>query len=155
MGSDTKVSVYLGGPLLAALEDTPGQSRSGRTNWIAEAYRAIVARELRGIEWTRAEWCAVMDALNGAQIEVLSEASWSMAWANVADSPELGPKWGVDVPGLAARYRALSAAGRLAVYEAAARFWSRARLPTDAALAAAGVQPVDAPARCDEDGEEP
>lgn len=141
MSNDNRVAIYLGPPTRAALADVPGQSRSGRINWIAAGYRAIVAHELRAIRWTRAEWCAVMDVLNGAQIEVLDEITWLSAWANLADAPEMGEKWGVDVEGLAKRWRGLSQAGRLAVYEAAARFWARAELPTDEALAAAGVRP--------------
>ena len=126
---------------MAALQDCPDQSRSGRLNNCVAGYRAIIAHELRAIRWTRAEWCAVMDVLNGASIEVHDEAYALMAWANLEDATEMSQKWDVDVPDLARRWRALSAAGRIAVYEAAARFWSRSELPTDDALAASGVVP--------------
>lgn len=141
--NDNRVAIYLGPPTRAALADVPGQSRSGRINWIAAGYRAIVAHELRAIAWSRNEWCAVMDVLNGSQIGGLGslELQALQAWANLADAPEMAGKWRIDVDDLVGRWRALSAAGKVAVYEAAARFWARAELPTDEALAAAGVRP--------------
>lgn len=140
---NNKRSVYVGAALQAAVDDVPGQTFSGRLNDIADAYRLIVAHELRAIAWTRNEWRAVMDVLNGSQIGGLGslELQALQAWANLADAPEMAGKWRIDVDDLVGRWRALSAAGKVAVYEAAARFWARAELPTDEALAAAGVRP--------------
>lgn len=148
MTADRKVSIYMGPPILAALDACPDQSRSGRLNYVAEVYMAIVQRELTGIRWTRAQWCAVMDVLNGAQIGAGGEIDWLMAWANLADAPEMGAKWGIDVDKTAAEWRAFGVAKKAAVYEVAMRFWSRAELPTDAALAAAGVIPSDKYGSC-------
>lgn len=137
-----KASIYCGAPLLAAFSDAPDLPRSSRCNWIAEAYRAVVADELRRIDWTRDEWCAAMDALNGAQMAGISESGveWVGAWANLADAPHLGEKWGIDADDLTRRWRALTAAGRLAVYEVAIRFWSLPDQDTDDVLRDAGVR---------------
>ncbi len=137
-----KASIYLGEPLRAALDvlgdETPQTAnRSGRINNIAERYLEIVADAMPA--FTLEEWCAIMGTNNGLQIT----GDWLSAlhaWANVVDSPEVEEKWGVDPDDLARRMRSLPLASRVAIAEAIERFWGHHRLPTDEALAKAGVK---------------
>jgi hypothetical protein len=140
MADDKRISVYVGPPLAAVLDGF--ENRSGRLNSIAERYSAMVKDELRRMEFSRNEWCAIMDANNGAHMEIGGDsASYVMSWANIADSPETDEKWGVDHQVLAGRVRALGVAARIAVFEAIVRFWTYAQHPTDEALMMAGVNP--------------
>lgn len=137
-----KASIYLGEPLKAALvltaDDNPETGvRSRRINNIAERYLDMIADAMP--EFSRAEWCAIMDANNGLGVTG-DLMSLLMAWANVADSPELDGKWDIDHSALAEKIRALPRASRLAVGEAVERFWSRSELPTDEALTKASVK---------------
>lgn len=137
-----KASIYLGEPLQKALavlgDETPQTAnRSGRLNNIAERYLAIMIDAMP--EFTKAEWSAIMDVNNGLQIT----GDWLSAvhaWANVADSPEVDEKWGVDHEDLARRMRTLPLASRVAIAEAIERFWGHYQLPTDEALAKAGAR---------------
>lgn len=141
----TRLTIYAGGPVARALaatrDDEPEGNRSGRINDICASYMALMDSEIASIVLTRAQWCAIMDALNGAIID-----QWSMPFvgAGIADATGLGDKWGIDQPALARAIGQLDRAATTALVEAAARFWSRADLGTDAALAAAGIVPVDA-----------
>lgn len=140
-----KASVYLGEPLRAALaatgDDNPDTgNRSGRMNNLAERYNEIVAAHMP--QFTKGEWCAIFDANNGGM--GLGEIrDILLGWANVADSPEMDEKWGVNHLDLARRLRDLSMAARIAVGEATERFWRHCELPTDEALAKAGVKVVE------------
>lgn len=135
----SRLSIYAGPPITEVLAGF--NNRSGRLNAVCERYAAIVEDELRRASFTRAEWCAICDALNGAQIEVLGAGtSWELAWASVADSAdEMNAKWGVLCEDIARRVQAMSVAGRAAVWEVAARFWCYSEVPIDEALARAGV----------------
>lgn len=134
-----RISIYAGPPIAALLAGA--ENRSGRLNDVAERYTAIVADELRRSEFSRGEWCAIMDTLNGVQIEVEGTPDWRFSWAEMADSPEMDQKWGIDHADLARRLKALPTAGKAAVHEAAAAFWRHSDLPTDEALRLAGVAP--------------
>jgi hypothetical protein len=135
-----KFSIYAGPPLVAALaatrDDQPDGNRSGRINAICARYGAVVADELRRLDLTRDEWCAVMDALNGHWSD---EHSLPHIAAEVADAVGLGEKWEIDQAALTRRLHALPLSAKAAIIEAAARFWARADTPTDQALIAAGV----------------
>lgn len=65
----------------------------------------------------------------------------AMIWANVEDSgADLGEKWEIDETRLAQRLRGMPRSTLMAIGEAVDRFWERHRMPTDEALAAAGVK---------------
>lgn len=145
-----RITIHAGRPLIEAIaatgdDDPETGNRAGRVNNIAERYMDIVHFAMP--EFTRAEWCAIMDANNGVQItgDLMSLLT---AWVNVADSPELVEKWEVDHTRLAQRMQALPRAARIAIGEAIERFWRHHELPTDEALEKAGVKiagnPVDA-----------
>ncbi len=138
-----RISVYVGPPLQAALDAVAGDDApSSRINTVCERYLALVADELRRVSLTRAEWAAIMDANNGVTLYPVPAA---MMWANVHDSPRLGEKWGIDQAALVRRLQALPPGALIAIQEACDRFWSRADLPTDAALHAAGITVVEPP----------
>lgn len=131
---EKRISIYVGEPLAALLAGH--ENRSGRINNVAERYAAILQAELKRIDFTRGEWCAIFDAENGCGIGEASgdQMTWQFAWANMEDSPEMDEKWDIDHADLARRMRALSPAAKAAVYEAAIRFWQNTSLPTDEAL---------------------
>lgn len=146
-----KTTIYISDPLLAAVGpygDDVGRSLSGRLATIAERYIEILARARP--EFTRAEWCVILDANNG-QFEGLGAASLgALMWANVADSMDdgIGPKWGLTddaVRGLVDRMRALPHASMVSICEACEQFWLRTEMPTDEAMTAAGIRPTQAP----------
>jgi hypothetical protein len=142
--ASNRISIYPSPAIDRLLEALPGASVSGRISQAADYFMTIMDCEIQAIQWAKNEWCAVMDVLNGAQIGavIIDSPDWAFSWANMADSPEMDAKWGVDHEQLAAQMRAMSPTRKLAVYEAAARFWARAELPADEALAAAGIRPV-------------
>jgi hypothetical protein len=137
-----KASIYLGEPLRAALSATGDDesetgNRSGRINNIAERYNEIITSAMP--EFTKGEWCAIFDANNGG-MGLGGLRDIQLGWANVADSPEMDEKWSIDHIELARRMRDLSLVGKIAVGEATERFWGHYQLPTDEALAKAGVR---------------
>jgi hypothetical protein len=140
---ENRFSIYAGTPMVAALAalGQEGINRSGRLNTVCERYMAMVTDALARLDLSRGEWCAVMDANNGVQEWTGDPWHGTMLWANVADTPGLGEKWGVDQEVLVARLRALGKTDLIAVQEVCDRFWSHADLPTDDALAQAGVCP--------------
>lgn len=78
------------------------------------------------------EWCAICDVLNGCGV-LLSSGGYDQArsiWAEIADSePDgLGEKWGISCRELAEKLRGLPLAGKIAVWDVAARFWASPRL---------------------------
>lgn len=139
---DKRISIYVGRPLRDVMGEA--ENRSGRLNAVADRYLSIIADELYRIKFSKGEWCAIMDANNGVGMADLTgdTMSWQMMWANVADSPELDAKWEIDHAGLAGRMQAMTTAGRAAVYEACKTFWENTDLPTDEALAKAGIIPT-------------
>ena len=137
-----KASVYLGEPLRTALsatgdDDPETGNRSGRINNIAERYIAVIADAMP--EFTKGEWCAIFDANNGG-MGLGQLRDLQLGWANVADSPEMDDKWGVNHLNLARRMRDLPITGKIAIGEATERFWANCALPDDEALVKAGVR---------------
>ncbi len=133
-----RITVYAGEPMALALVGHD-DNRSGRLNSICARYLALVARD--SPTWTRAQWCAVCDALNGAWMS--EEVGIGFSWAEIADADRLnglGEKWGVDAQALAAEIRALPFCAKVALIEIVERFWVHAGLETDAALHAAGAK---------------
>lgn len=119
-----------------------GDTGSGRINGIVARYGRIVAEAQPAL--TTSQWLAVLDACNG--LALLDDAGTDMTaylWAEIADATGLAERWGIDQAQLVATVRALPYVSRVAIAEAARAFWSRADLPTDAAMAAAGIRPVD------------
>lgn len=144
-----KTSIYLSDPLLRAIGPyggPDGPSLSGRLATIGERYSEILERARP--QFTRAEWCVILDVNNG-HFEGLGAAGLgTLMWANVADAVEdgIGQKWGLtddQVRALAARMRAMPQAAMVSVCEACEQFWLRSALPTDEAMAAAGIKPAD------------
>lgn len=134
-----RASIYIGEPLARLLDGH--ENRSGRLNTVAERYLDIVARDCPAL--TRAEWCAVCDALNGYWMEGGSNLGVRMAWAEVSDADRLnglGRKWNVDAEALADRMRDMSSAEQVALAEVVEIFWRHTSLDTDAALAKAGAR---------------
>ncbi len=135
-----RLSVYAGEPLTRLLAFAGASNRSGRLNETADRYLAIVEDELRRMRFSRAEWCAICEAMSSITIDgVTDRLAWGMAWANVADSPGISAKWEIDQEDLARRLRGMSVAAKAAVAEVVARFWERADLAAEAALSQAGV----------------
>lgn len=126
-----RTTIYLGEPLKRLLDAAGRENRSGRINTMAECYAEIVADELKRLDLSRGEWCAIADANNGGWGPFAGQglADAQLAWANVADADEnLGEKWGIDHDALIVKLRAMSAAQRIAVYEVVSRFWCHPRL---------------------------
>lgn len=144
-----KTTIYLSDPLLEAVgpygDEAVGPSLSGRLATIGERYVEILRRARP--EFTRAEWCVILDANNG-HFEGLGTANLgTMMWANVDDAiaDGVGPKWGLtdsQVSDLVRRMRAMPHAAMVSVCEACEQFWLRSSMPTDEAMAAAGIVPA-------------
>ena len=141
-----KTTIYLSDPLLEAVgpHGDTGPSLSGRLATIAERYVEILRRARP--EFSKAEWCVILDANNGTFEGLGSAGIGSMMWANVQDSIEggIGPKWGLtddQVRDLVRRMRELPHAAQLSVVEAVERFWLLPDLPTDEGMTAAGIVP--------------
>ena len=119
-----------------------GDTGSARINGVVSRYARIVAEAQPAL--TTSQWLAVLDACNG--LALLDDAGTDMTsylWAEIADTPGLGAKWDVDQDALVRRVRAMPYVSRVAIAEAARAFWARTDLPTDAAMDAAGIRPVD------------
>lgn len=126
-----KQTTYFSEEALAVLGDT-ADGHSGRVNQIIIRYGDAV-KEARP-EFSRPEWLAIFDALNGS---IIDEFSLRLLWAEVSDADRLGglgEKWGVDAQALAAKIRNLEYIGCCAVAEMTARFWQLAPMANDHAL---------------------
>lgn len=143
MTTDTKLSIYAGEPLALALAGY-AEGRSARVNTVCARYLGLVAEFVP--TFTRAEWSAICDALNGVWLR--DEHSLRFSWAEIADCEGLGAQWGIDQEALAIRVRELDLARTIALVETVERFWLRCDLPTDEALKQAGARlaNTDAPA---------
>jgi hypothetical protein len=116
-------------------------SLSGRIADIVSRYDWVVTQAIPTL--TRGEWMVFAHAnSNAASLDWLDGGNlyWGLAWANVADSPELGEKWGVDLRTLIDRLRSMTLAEQLAMFEVLERFWGCVRMDPDAALAEAGAR---------------
>ena len=86
-----------------------------------ERYYNLLGRSLATVDLTEAEANALCDANNGTLWE-----NWSISllWANVADTPGLDEKWGIDSNALIGKIRSWSHPQALAVVDAIERFWT-------------------------------
>ena len=129
-----RATIYISDPAEAVLGGRH-DSLSGRINSIIIRYGEMTRRHSPAL--TRGEWAAIFDTLNGtwlaAEVGEIDPARY--LWAEIADNPGVGEKWGVDQSALVSTLRALSYAESIAVAEAAQRFWQECKgLPLDAAL---------------------
>lgn len=141
-----RVSVYVPDRLLPILGE--GDSMSCRLAAVVDRYSVVVDQHTP--ELTRSEWCMILDACNGW-------ATWSEAGETLMGGIALevhdafvvsmtADKWGMSQEqaiALVERLRGLTAAETIAVVERIERFWRRADLDTDAAMADAGIVPTE------------
>lgn len=99
---------------LAPDPDTGRREVSGPINGAVRRYAAVVERgaaELAPV-LSRADWNALADANNGCadlwDHGAISTPPLLMFWANLADSPGIGEKWGIDAADLIRRLQALA-----------------------------------------------
>jgi hypothetical protein len=138
-----RATIYLGKPItdvLRCLGEDYNENKSGRTSTVCERYLMIVSDEIRRMDFSRAEWMAILDANKGMTLSYGIPEGGAMLWANVQESPEPDEKWGIDRRALVKKMRALSTAGKLTLREVCDRFWSRSDLDTDEALVQSGVE---------------
>ncbi len=81
---------------------------------------------------TEAQWCAVVDALNGFYLiaEHVDAAADPVrtAWINIEDFDGLGEKWNVDAAALARQVRDMSYPQQAALCDVVRRFWKHPKL---------------------------
>lgn len=133
-----RATIYLPDPVAQHYQDAP--NLSSRIAGVTLRYAEICRRELPKL--TRDQWAALCNANKGINDQLLGDNPSSvqtMLWANVADAPGLGEKWGVDPQELVEAVRCWTYTQAVAAYEAIVRFWHHPELDTDAALIAAGV----------------
>jgi hypothetical protein len=122
-----RATIYLSDAAEAAL-GPEAENLSGRINSMLIRYEGIRADACPTL--TEAEWSAIVDVLNG---------TWLMAehtdadparhlWAEMADSPEMAEKWGIDIEELVITLRNQPYAARIAIVEVATRFWKSPNL---------------------------
>lgn len=127
-------SIYSSAALIRLLEAVPEASASGRISLAADAYMTIMDHEIAAIRWTKDEWAAVMDAVSGCP-------DWHLMWAAVAKYHGLEERCSVDIAAISAEIRSMSITSKIAVYEAATRFWAYGGA-VDEAMAYAGIKPI-------------
>lgn len=98
---------------------------------LIQRYRSITADACP--EFTEQEWSAICDVLNGCGVWLSDVGRTEPAqhiWAELLDSgPDgIAEKWGVNLADLAKRIRALPLAGKVAVWDVAAKFWADPQL---------------------------
>lgn len=118
-----RLAFYVAPPLrhsLAATGDWDAEgNRSQRINTVCDRYESMYYEMIPSL--TMSEWLCLCDLLNGTA--TFEKNTARMVWAEVADAPEYGAKWGVDTEPLANTLRALSDAERFAVCEVVERVW--------------------------------
>jgi hypothetical protein len=104
-------------------EDGPAVCARGPAQRLAR----LIERAARDIPLVREEWNAVADVLNGcADLYDYADSSVPpllMITANLQDSPGLGEKWEIDVPGLCRKLNKLSPVQGEAILAAVRWFW--------------------------------
>lgn len=143
MSPSTRRSIYIPDHLAQALDidaadtdDTGTESRSGRIAAILSRYRYLI--QTAAVEFTRAEWCLILDAMNGwAAVGVAAEVADHIRLNNATEHWNLSDDAAAD---LLERLQALTPAETLYFIECAERFWRRAHLDTDDALTQAGCR---------------
>ena len=128
-----KTSIYLPAQAEKTIKSFgPEASQSGVINTILLRYDPMARDAMPTL--TEAEWSAICDALNGCGVWMStgSPDPAPMIWAEIADSePDgLGEKWGISCAALAQKLRDLPVAGRISVWDVAAKFWASPDLNT-------------------------
>lgn len=117
-----KFSLYFGEPLALVTLGYEDQ-RSARVNQVAADWLQLITSATPRLP--QADWLAVIDALKGAPL-MADPTTLRYAWAEVAESPGLGAKWGIDQPALAGKIKGLDSAGLIALREVVTRYWQEA-----------------------------
>lgn len=132
-----KLSVYAGRSLERLLKAAPNDAPGLRINAIADRYEAMVGDLARTIPLSRAEWNAVMDALNGVADHAVAAGyliGRNAILATIADARHIGPAHGIDHAALMGTLAGLSEAQVMTILELSERVWARADEPVAAIL---------------------
>lgn len=128
--------------------ETGFRSRSSMISAIADRYAEICRREMPVL--ALGEWLAVFGALNGCwMLDNAAMAAQGIA-LEVADADRLnglGITWGIDGQALAARLGGMSFAAKVAVLDAAERWWALDVQPGTADPNASAIEHWRAPVR--------
>lgn len=95
------------------------KERSARINQVCADWRDLIAASVPVL--TEAQWCAVIDAINGTMID--DDTTMRHLWAEVADAREICEKWSIDQASIVAALRALTWAELVALRETVRRYW--------------------------------
>jgi hypothetical protein len=141
MPDANKISIYAGPAVMALLADRRPGERSGSLNFAVQRYIEIVRRMMPAL--SMAQWCAVVDCLQGATFDLISLRGIA---TSLADKPDLAEKWAIDVVTLVQRVREMKFVELVALADVIERFGDVERLPIDdmrSRLEAAGARIVD------------
>lgn len=138
-------NVYFGEALAKFISERVGEgtkpSVSGVLDAAAERYQEMLRRytpETLGAH----EWLCVWEALQGlaksGKVTIPPQALPS-AIEDVLEQSDIADKWGIFIAALVEKLRALDWCQRLAVIDAAERFWVRGDWPEDPASRVAAV----------------
>ena len=137
-----KRSVYFGAPIDTLLNLVGSDNVSGALNSAVNRYLAIM--DDHRPKFSRAEWCAICDMLNGTMMddEMWMRRGGRLLAMEMQDSEPDGlyEKWEIDGPALAEKLAALDTAAALSVMHVATVFWAHSDMDTDEALALAGIK---------------
>ena len=81
--------IYLGRPITEALKclgEDYNENKSGRISTVCERYLMIVSDEIRRMNFSRAEWLAILDANNGVTVSYGIPEVGAMLWAKVQEA---------------------------------------------------------------------
>jgi hypothetical protein len=84
-----RATIYLGRPITEALKclgEDCNENKSGRISTVCERYLMIVSDEIRWMDFSRAEWLAILDANNRVTVSYGIPEGDAMLWANVCKS---------------------------------------------------------------------
>jgi len=129
-----RINLYIGPRLAQLLEERAGRGRStsGVVNAVADRYLETVRRYTPRLAVN--EWLAIFDALNGVWAGDNAAMAVQSLPYGVSDFLTLegaAEKWEVDGPELVEKLEALDWCQRLAVIDAAERFWARQDWPSE------------------------
>lgn len=124
-----RTSTYLSNHTVDILDAAMGVggSRSGEINKCIDRYNEVIRRH-RGVEaqFSEAELNALRDVYNGCIAEPAATISGGLAMELEDSLPEgVAEKWGIDVPALLAKLRALPYADELAMVAGIEAWWLR------------------------------
>lgn len=128
-----RTSIYLGPRLGALIEMHRSDSRSVSSllDTVAGRYHYLVVKKLPAL--SEPEWALIFDALNGVWHDQpqLAVSGLAHGIADAIAMDGLGDKWDVDGDTLVGRIEGMDAVEKLAVIDAAERWWSSDRLGAD------------------------